>query len=230
MILMMAVRPIRVRSFLSKNALKKLISTGLPIFIISYLQQISRSFGKIILLSIGGTLTVGLFSPALAIQSTMIILPKILAQYFYPKMSFAYGKYGDKLVLWPWVWRISLFIILGSVIIVVPVWIFLPDIIEQFFPKYMEGLQAARWALLAGCFSGAMVSSNVLGSIKNYRTWGIITVLKLILNLGIPLLMTRFMDLLEAVALGILIADFILLIFSLTIIRNVLHKPDKEHR
>jgi O-antigen/teichoic acid export membrane protein len=226
-ILMFLVRPFRVRSIINTIAIRKLISTGLPIYIISYLQQVSKSFGKIILLWLGGPVSVGLFSPALAIQSSMIILPKILAQYFYPKMSYSYGKYRNKIMLWSWVWKISVLIILGSVVLIVPGWILLPHIIEYFFPKYMDGLQAARWALLAGCFAGAMVSSNVLGSIKDYKAWGIITGIKLILNFTFPLLMTRFMDLLEGVALGIFISDLLLLILSLTIIRKVLHKPDE---
>ena len=71
-----------------------------------------------------------------------------------------------------------------------------------------------------------MVSSNVLGSIKNYRAWSYITGLKLLFNLCIPLLMIHVMDLLEGVAFGLFISDSLLLVFSLIIIGKVLHKPD----
>jgi O-antigen/teichoic acid export membrane protein len=224
MIIMHIIRPIRVRSLIHWSSLKELIKTGLPIYIISYLQQISKSFGKIILLYFGGTLTVGLFSPALAIHTAMIMLPKILAQYFYPKMSFSYGKYNNKPLLWSWVWKISSVIIAGSAIIIIPGWIMMPYLIETFFPKYTDGILAAQLALLSGAFAGAFVSSNVLGSIKDYKSWGIITIIKLLLNFLLPVIFIKILDPLNGVAAGLLMADIIVLLSSLVIIYRSLKK------
>jgi O-antigen/teichoic acid export membrane protein len=218
MIVMHIVRPVRVSSILKWSSLKELIKTGLPIYIIGYLQEISKSFGKIIILYFGGTLTVGLFSPALAIHTAMIMLPRILAQYFYPKMSFSYGKYNDKSLLWSWVWKISFLIIAGSAIIIIPGWIAMPYLIETFFPKYTDGILAAQLALLSGAFAGAFVSSNVLGSIKDYKSWSVITVIKLLLNFLLPVIFIKIMNPLNGVAAGLLLADIIVLFSSLVII------------
>jgi O-antigen/teichoic acid export membrane protein len=224
MVIMYIIRPVRVRPVLHWNSLKELIKTGLPIYIISYLQQVSKSFGKIILLYAGGTVAVGLFSPALAIHTAMIMLPRILSQYFYPKMSFSYGKYNNKQLLWSWVWKISFFIIAGSAIMIIPGWLLMPWLVEKFFPKYTDGILAAQLSLLSGAFAGAFVSSNVLGSVKDYKSWGIITGIKLLLNFLLPFAFIKIMNPLNGVATGLVLADVIVLISSLIIIYRSLNR------
>jgi O-antigen/teichoic acid export membrane protein len=224
MIIMYYIRPVRIKPVLKWPTIKELIKTGLPIYIISYVQQISKSFGKIILLYVGGTITVGLFSPALAIHAAMIMLPRILAQYFYPKMSYSYGKYNNKPLLWTWVWEISLFIIAGSALLIIPGWFAMPYLIETFFPKYTDGILATQLSLLSGALAGAFVSSNVLGSIKDYKSWSVITIIKLVLNFLLPVVFIQVMNPLNGVAAGLLVADIVVLISSLFIIHRALTK------
>ena len=101
----------------------------------------------------------------------------------------------------------------------------MPWLVERFFPKYTDGILAAQLSLLSGAFAGAFVSSNVLGSIKDYKSWGVITGIKLLLNFLLPVIFIKIMKPLNGVAAGLLLADIIVLISSLVIIYKSLNRP-----
>ncbi len=211
------VRPVRIKPTWNLFSLKKLLKTGFPIFGLSYLQQISKSFTRIILLYTGTTLAVGLFAPATAIQTAMVMLPGIMAQYLYPKMSFIYGKTNDKRKLWNIVKTITIGFLIFSTTISIPAWFALPVLIEKFFPKYIEGIFAAQLTLISAVFTGTLISMNALYSVKAFKPMLKITILQLLLFFLIPFIMIQFFNPLDGVAIGNLIASFIVFLFSIWI-------------
>lgn len=222
------IRPVRIKPTLKLEPLKKLMSTGFLIFGLSYLQQINKSFTRIILLWTGTTFTVGLFAPASAIQVAIVTLPGIVAQYLYPKMSYIYGKTNQKDKLWSIVKTTTFGFLIFFIVIAIPIWFALPVVIERFFPKYVEGTFATQLTLITAVFTGPLIGLNSLYSIKAFKPMLIITFVKLFLFFSIPLTLTMFFQPLDGVALGNLIASFIFFIFSIWIMYKELNTVNRS--
>lgn len=228
-LLMHSVRPVVVKPKFNIIYLKKLVKVGLPIFSMGYLQQISKSFSRLLLIYSGGTISVGLYAPATAISNAIIMLPNILSQYMYPKMSFIYGKTKDTILLWNLVKKITISFLIISSIIAIPMWYIIPYIIEDFFPKYSNGILPAQLSLISVVFSGTMISTNSLYSIKAYKEMLIITITKLLAFFGFPFICIYFYEPLIGVALGNVFASILTFIISLWIMYVVLFKRARNN-
>ncbi len=216
-------RPFKIKSERSLPELKQLVILGLPIFILGYLQQITRTFNRLILVMMGSVYLVGLFSPASAIYSAVFFLPSTLAQFLYPKFSFIYGKYGDKKMLIPYVNRIYLL----SAILIVPTIIVsltvLPWAFEKYIPQYTKGIMAAQAFLVCGVIDITTISLNVFYSIGKKRPVIYYTVVKMLLMFLIPLAAVRFFPLLTAVTMGTLISTTVSAIFGYLLLMKTLY-------
>lgn len=215
-------RPLQINPKLNKNNLLLLIKTGFPLFSFSYMQGITHTFSRIILLSISGVTVVGYYAPALAIIATMKSLPSILAQYIYPKMSYMVGE-GTK----PYkLWHIVLKSTFGLIFLLIPLgivgWLIMPIVINHFFPKYIEGIFAARLAIISGVFSGSIVGFTVLYSIKAWKHLTFLTIFKLLSYWFLMKYFALKVNPINGVAIGLLISDIIYLIIGILLCYYVL--------
>ncbi len=210
-------RPIRVTAKLERKSLNSLLKVGLPLFSMGYLQGLTNTFPRLILLILGGVLSVGLFSPALAIISAMKVMPSVVGQYIYPQMSFDWGKHGQKERLWQMTWKSNFYLLIFLLPIGIGGYFLLPWVVREFFPKYMEGLYPAQITSLSSAFIGSLVGINVLNSIKAWNSLIILTILKLILFGGTLCIFAILMNPLLGVAYGLLIAS-VLYFFSANVI------------
>jgi O-antigen/teichoic acid export membrane protein len=222
-VLLYIKRPIRVKPALAKELLFSLIRTWLPVFFLSWLKQISKTFPRVILLSVGGILAVGYFAPAQAIQTAMLLLPNVLAQYIYPQMSFRYGQSGNKMDLWTVVSQTLKYLFLFGVPLVVAGWFLLPPFIKIFFPKYVDSILASRLMLVAGLFLSSTLVYNAFYSIKAFRQDLWLTMIMLCLNAALPLLFAFIMKPLEGVAMGWLLACFMFFVVMVAALRKNLY-------
>ena len=226
--LMHLIRPLRVKSKLSFSLLSGLAKTGIPLFVFSFILGISKTFPKIILLSAGGVLAVGLFAPANAINIGMRSLPGILSQYFYPKMSYSFGKYNDKRRLWAMAWKISGGLFVFGLIVALVSWPLVAYVIKNYFPDYVEGIFPAQMALVSGIFTGSLVSVNSLASIKANKSFLVFSLSKAILFFVLPWVFTRFYDPLTGVALGIVAANLVQFLLGMHLLYFNLYKGANE--
>jgi len=208
-------RPLKISPKLLKNELKLLIKTGIPLFSLGYLQNITTTFNRLVLISVSGIIAVGYYSPALAIISTLKLFPSIVSQYLYPQMSYEVGKSNDKNKLWEWVWKSTLYITLLMIPITIIGWFILPKLITIFFPKYITSIVASKLALFSGIFSGSLVGLNVLYSLKAWKTIVFVTIIKLVLYWFLLNYFAKRMNPLDGVATGLLIADTLFFIFGI---------------
>lgn len=209
------IRPFRIHSRFIREPLKLLLKTGLPLFSFAYVQGITRTLSRVVLLSVSGVLAVGYYSPALAILTAMKLLPSVLGQYLYPQMSYQLGKGSDTRVLWRWVWKSSL----GLVLILTPIgiigWFIIPWLINNYFTQYTEGIFATRLAVISGILSGAIVGFNVLFSLKSWKWLAFLTAAKFLMNYGLMKFFAGQMKPIDGISIGLLISDFIYLFLGL---------------
>lgn len=164
-----AARPIKVGLLWDGSAFKTLMMTGLPIFALAYMESISGTLDRVVLLKVGGVEQVGYYSLALYTWQAFTVIPLSLATYVYPRMSYSYGKDSDPRVLWTTAWKVTVGVFAIMAPICVLGWLAIPAVVTVLFPKYIPGIPAARGLLCAAVFYGAAIGVNALWSMKAWR-------------------------------------------------------------
>lgn len=220
-------RPIKVKSEFSFFRLKELIKVGFPFFSMSYLQSLTSSFTRIAILYFSSVLFVGLFSPALAVIAAMMTIPTTIAQFLSPKMSYTYGKTGNKTDLWIYVKKSSLYIVISLAPIVAIGYFVLPYFVGLFFPAYTEGVFAAQVVLLSSIFNGLTIANNSLISIRANRGYLFLTIYKVVSYLILIFLFAKLFDsILTGVAVGYFISEMLFGILSIIVCYKTLLKDN----
>jgi len=217
------VRPLKVKAAYDKKSFKELIKTGIKLYAIGYLDDISKTFNRTIPLTYGGVLLVGYFSPAIAVITGMTIFPSAMAQYIYPQMSFNFGKYNDPRNLWGWVWKSALGMLAIGLPLIVMGWLLIPYFIKEFFPNYLESIFATQMALLAGVFDSATIGTQVLNTLKSFKWLTVLTVFKLALLWFTMSYFASVMNPLEGVSIGMVIASIIFWVISMLVCYKETH-------
>lgn len=167
--LMYVFRPMRVKMRMDWAALKVLLKTGVPIFGLDYMKNSCATLDRVVLVKIGGTMDVGIYSLAGVVTSTLGALPTALSSYLYPRMSFKYGEDGNPRSLWRMGVRFMLLGVAFTGLAAVGARLVLPSFVPAFIPKYVAGLPAAEIVLLAGVLEVANLITNALWSMKYWR-------------------------------------------------------------
>lgn len=217
-------RPVRVRPSWETESFITLLKTGLPIFILAYLSQVSATFDKAILLRRAGLEAVGLYAPAAAAFAGMLVFRQILGRYLYPQMSYSLGKNGDARLVLPWVWKSAVFMVLGSLPLVAVGWGLIPPAIRHFYPAYEAGIRAAQWGMVAGVLRAAQVGVNLLNSMKAFASLTVVTIAMLGFSWGIPWVLSYSTTPLNGVALGFALAQAMTLVVTLLVTHVAAHR------
>ncbi|MGD9992106.1 MAG: oligosaccharide flippase family protein [Salinivirgaceae bacterium] len=217
-------KPLKIVPEWNYHRFKTLLKTGMPIFVNAYLQGFASTINRIVLVDLAGFLAIGLYSPALAVLGVSKLLPSVLGQFLYPKMSFEFGKNNDKVKLWKWTWQSSLGIMAILAPFAIMGWYLMPYVVELFFPKYTDGIEAAQFAIISGVFSAATVGFVVLSSLKAFKIMYFITTIKIVLNIVFMYLMVAHFPLLLGVSMGLVISDILFFVIGLISCRYALNR------
>ncbi len=144
-----------------------LLKRGIFMSVFNQIKSAIESFPKILLLSIGGVVQVGLFSPALAVGTLINMFPTQIAQFLVPQLGYKYGKSGKAKDMWVYLKKISLLMPIVVLPFSILGWFLIPYVLEYLFPNYLESLWPVRIMLLGFIFS-LKLSYNFLITIKAY--------------------------------------------------------------
>ena len=214
-------RPLKVKPLWNLKLFKHLFHVGSRLFIFNYVYWLIPTFVRIIILQLGTTLHVGLYSPAIAVNTLMMLLPNTLSQYFYPKMSAQLGKSkSTKAVLeYSFVVMKKMFYILFSITLI---GLFtLSFFIKTFLPDYINGIVPAQLAVISGLFSGLGLSLyTALITLKKFKLLSILLLLKALLFYSLIYFFGLKYSLLYGVSIGLLISEtlFFAILVSCTFI------------
>lgn len=163
-----SIRPMKVIPKFSFIDFKEMLKVGLPIFSLAYLFTTSSTIDRLILADKMGFATVGYYSLGTMAISAFGVIPTSIANYIYPKMSFAFGRSNDSSFLFQKGLQINLFVFLSLLPIATCGYFMLPFLVEYIFPKYTPGVVAAQILLFSVIFSGASIGANVFWSLKDW--------------------------------------------------------------
>lgn len=151
-----------------KDIFLVLLKRGIFMTLFNQIKSAIDSFPKILLVSMGGVVQVGLFSPVLAVGTLINMIPNQLAQFLVPQMGYKYGETGKAEDMWVYLKKISLLMPLIILPFSIIGWLLIPSVIEYFFPKYIESIMPIRIMLFGFIFS-IKLAYNFLITIKAYR-------------------------------------------------------------
>ena len=209
-------RPFAVPTRLNLRHLVVLLKVGVPLYGLGYLLNVSNTLPRVVLLSRGSLEMVGLFSPAAAMITLMVMVPQSVAQYIYPRMSYRLGETGDPNSLWPMAWKGSLGMLAFSVPLVLVGLIAVPPLIDIFIPEYAVATNAVRWTLVGGMFLGASIAVNALNSLKAWGLMSVYTGSRLATNFLFPFIgFSFFSSRIEGVASGYALAQMVCFFIAL---------------
>jgi O-antigen/teichoic acid export membrane protein len=213
-----------IKPIVSKDYLKKLLTRGLFIMSFYQLRILAQSLPKWIILSLGGVLQLGLFSPAMALKGMMNILPSQINQFIQPQMGFKYGKEGKASLLWPYIFKMIIYYPLVSLPFALMTIFLMPYLIEAFFPLFASSIQSIQIMSVAFIFSSYATSHNVLYILKAYKQAYYFLGFELLGYALFPYLCYLLLDfeLLTSISIGILINYIFLYIFNYFLVKSVL--------
>lgn len=218
-------RPLKIKSFFSKLHFISLLKIGFPFFSMGYAQTITNSFTRIAILSFSNIIFVGIFSPALAVSTAIMMIPSSISQYISPKMSYKYGLTGIKKDLWKYVQKSTIYIIIIMIPIVITGYFILPYFIINFFPNYQQGIFASQIVLISGLFFSITICNNSLISIRANKPFLFLTIYKFISYFIIIFLFGYYCEnILNGVAIGLMISEICFGVISLITCYIVLNK------
>lgn len=164
------LRPIKVGLIWDKIAFIQLLKVGLPIFILGYIESISMTVDRMLLLHYGTFTEVGLYAFAFFALTSLNIIPTSIASYIYPKMTYEYGKTHDRMLMWKYVVKITTILLVALIPLTVTGYFICPALVNHFFPEYNGSIAPMKVLLFAGIFSGATIGVNVLWSMKIWKS------------------------------------------------------------
>lgn len=203
-----------------------LLKRGIFMSIFNQIKSAIDSFPRILLLSVGGVVQVGLFSPALAVGTIISIVPTQLAQFIVPQMGYKYGETGKAKDMWVYLKKITIYIPLVVLPFSIIGWFLVPYVLEILFPKYLESLWPVRIMLIGFVFS-LKLAYNFLISIKAYKEVLLLQGVDVICLLLIPYLFIRFgaFDLTISLSIGLSIGYFISYLINYWVVKRTVFLP-----
>lgn len=211
---------------IQKSTLLYLCKQGVYLMSFIQIRQAAQSIPRWMILFFGGITKLGLFSPAMAVNGLMNMLPGQIAQFLHPQLGYKYGKTGNAKDLWPYVTKIAILFPVLSLPLCVTVWFCAPWLLETFFPKYLESLWPMRIMAVGFVFSGAFTTHGILYTLKAYKPAYLYSAVELIGYFLWPYLVLLIfkIDILESVCIGLAFNHILLYFLNILLLKKVLFK------
>lgn len=217
-------RPLKVNLKWDKTVFLKLLKVGLPIFALAYLESFALTFDKILLIKYTSLKELGYYSFALYALLFSTLFSNALASYIYPKMTFKYGQDKNKLILWQYVKKITILLLLVQLPMFIAGYYTIPPAINRFFPNYIPSIVPMQILFFAGIMKGSVVGVNVIWSIKKWNFMILYQVSSAVfLFVFIFLFVNLYANKITGVAVGMLVANITSLITGIFLAYKATH-------
>ena len=216
-----------IKPNIQTKTLFSLGKTGVAMMIFVQLKTATQTLPKWIIIAKAGLGKLGLYSPAIAVNGLIGLIPMQIAQFFHPQMGYIYGQTGQAKNIWKYAKKMFILLPVAAVPLSIVIWVLSPWLLETFFPKYMESLWAMRIMAIAFIFSTSGTMIQVINTLKAFKYAYISAGVDFIGAFLYPYLMTELttMNILEAVTVGLAINSFINYWFNMILLRKVLFLP-----
>jgi O-antigen/teichoic acid export membrane protein len=162
-------KPLYVLPTWDFQVMKEIVIIGMPIFIVGIVFALWTTLQNTLVLKMGGAEQFGFFALAVMIENSMAIVEHSVAQVIYPKMAYEYGSGKGVNDLMKISFKPILYVFIFLIPSVLIAWYILPFAIELLLPKYMSGIEAARWTMLLLLIAIWGVNNNIFNVVKKQK-------------------------------------------------------------
>lgn len=172
LLLLARKQPLPFRPAWWSAGLRRLLKVGFPIFVVGQLASLWILGNNTLVLKILGPRGFGLFSVVLVVGNLATVLPIGIGQVVYPKMARSWGRGVSERELINLARVPTAVSLLVSIPAIVAGWLLLPVLIRWALPRYVEAIEAARWALLTGITASLTPVNNIFNVLGRQRLYG----------------------------------------------------------
>ena len=158
-------RPVRQRPRFVFNDFKALVAVGAPLMIVSEANSLWSVLNRNLIWQLMGDRELGLYFYTM-MQPALLLLPYAINQITYPRMTEIYGRNGSVRELARYICKPTIVSVLMMTPAVALAWWILPQLIELLLPRYIEGIPAARWAILDVIVISMLPLRNIFFAVK----------------------------------------------------------------
>jgi O-antigen/teichoic acid export membrane protein len=189
---------------LNLQVIWQLVKVGVPITISSVVIGLLTTIDRLIVIRYLGETQLGYFGLALLLTSIVSLIPGMASQVLYPRITYRYGESGNNIyALQDYVLTPPVLLSCLLPVLVGPLYLMFPIVIETFLPVYAPGILTSRIMLLGIFFFSIVgVTDYFLVTIGKLKQYVLLGVLALALNIALDLLFIRMGLGIEGVALG----------------------------
>jgi O-antigen/teichoic acid export membrane protein len=179
-----------------------LIKTGFPILMVGLIWSVLIATDKIILTIMMDSSALGNYSVALLVFSTMMLLPQVISQVYYPKIVTMVSKEEYQQIKQSYK-RVNFFLLVISLSVVLVGLLILPPIIRLMMPEYETGLVSAQ-ILLVGLIPLTLVNyaANYFNATHNHKLYIKILVVCILMNILLSITLLLMYPDISMVAIG----------------------------
>lgn len=205
----------------------RLVSTGLPIYMVGLLYSLFATTDRLLISSYLGVESLGLYTPALIAGSIISLAPTLVANIMYPKLTELYGRTNNYAQMKPYLRKMLAVNVTSTLLLSVVIFLaFKLVVIPLFLPAYAVGFYPMVTLLVA-----AIVSSvghgfgDFFNAIGKQRIYFINVTCGLAVNVAAGFLLLRFTRWeLMSVSLGTLFAVMVYSTLQVMSARKVLNE------
>ena len=197
-------------------SLKDLLSAGLPIMINGYVLSVLLAADRTFIATNLTSYDMGLYTIAGYCMITVELLTNSIGGILYPRASASYGSSGNKRSLLSF-WKKSLILYFAVLLPIIGcAYIAMPLLVELFLPKYVEGVDAGKIALISGFTIISNGPSVLFGVLKKNMALMVFTVLCIGLFWGIATFFGGYFTTIESVAILRGVVSLVLSLFVIS--------------
>ena len=183
-------RPVRVRPRLVFADMKHLFLVGMPILVVGYVNAVWQTINCTMILETMGTRALGLYFAGW-LAPALLLLPMAVQQITYPRITEMYGRGSSVRNLVAFLWKPTAALTAIMAVGVAVLWVILPTATRIFLPKYIEGVQAVRWASLDCLIVCLLNVRSVFFTVRKQHYYLIATFFGMSLNVVAVLILVR---------------------------------------
>lgn len=180
----------------------QLIKTGLPILIVGLVWSIMIGTDRIIISIYMAPKDMGNYGVGMMVFNAVMLFPQVLSQVFYPKVVELVST-GDFFEIKRFYMKVNKLLAIIMLIFVIIGYFLLPYFITWFMPKYIQGIMVGQ-ILIIGVYPLTLVNiaANYFNSTNNQKTYLLIQVMSILLNVLLCITFIHFNKSINSVALA----------------------------
>ncbi|MBS4028925.1 MAG: oligosaccharide flippase family protein [Ignavibacteriales bacterium] len=133
---------------LESETAKRLLRVGLPILAAGFVFSLLSTIDRWVILDALGETSLGYYSISIMAFSSLMLIPRIIADQIYPEMAYHFGKTNSRASLHQLFLRQTGLSVIALLPVIIPLYFFLPYLVNTFLPQYQQGISSAQYVLI----------------------------------------------------------------------------------